>query len=318
MQDISYHVDKHSQSPHFTAALTVPLLQIFVGDKRLSIFFYIKRFFLPLFSDERFHLHSYSSYVLNGGVVDSTSYLALSRVDALTRSLEVTANNLANSNTDGFKSSRVLFSDYLSKQRNAHGLGSEKTLDYNQDKATYRETSQGTLRQTGNPLDIGINGEGFFNIRTKDGVKLTRNGQFSRTSDGTIVDLSGNALLDDQNRPITLDPNDDVYPLSIASDGTISTQRQQAIAKIGISTVDDLNTLHAEGNHLFRPTTRLHQVDNTEMRQGMLESSNVNAIQETTDLMRTQREYDLNFQLIQTESTRLQNAIDKITTEPSS
>lgn len=250
--------------------------------------------------------------------MDSTSYLALSRVDTLTRAIDVTANNLANSSTDGFKSSRVLFSDYLSKQHEAHGLGSEKNLTYNQDKATYRDTSQGALRQTGNTLDLAINGEGFFNIKTKDGTKLTRNGQFSRTSDGTIVDPSGNALLDDQNRPITIDPQDEVSPLSIASDGTISTGGQQAIAKVGISTVENLNTLHAEGNHLFRPTTKLRPVDTVEIRQGMLESSNVNAVQETTDLIRTQREYDLNFQLLQTESNRLQNAIDKITTEPNS
>lgn len=82
-----------------------------------------------------------------------------------------------------------------------------------------------------------------------------------------------------------------------------------------MATVDNLNTLKAEGNHLFNPTTPLQNVPNVEIRQGMLEASNVNAVEETTAMIKTQREYDLNFQLLQTEFTRRENAIDKITSQ---
>ncbi|QHI96465.1 flagellar basal-body rod protein FlgF (plasmid) [Aristophania vespae] len=247
--------------------------------------------------------------------MDTTSYLALSRIDTLTRALDVTANNLANTNTDGFKGSRVLFSDYLSKQHNAHGLGSEKTLNYNQDKATYRDNLQGELRTTGNPLDLAINGRGYFAVRTQQGVRLTRDGKFQYSNDGTIVDSAGNPLLDNQNRNITLDPQDIPLRLSVASDGTISTDRGR-VGSINLVTVDNTNTLKAEGDHLFRPTTPLRAVDTKEIRQGMLEASNVNPVAATTEMVKIQREYDLNFQLLQKDFTRRLNALDKITSEP--
>lgn len=248
--------------------------------------------------------------------MDVTGYLALSRIDALTRGLEVTANNLANSSTDGFKEQRVLFSDYLSRQHGDHLVNGEKVLTYNQDRSTYMDTLQGELRQTGNPLDLAINGAGYFAVRTQQGIRLTRNGQFHRSEDGTLVDSSGNALLDDQRRPITLTPDDQVLPLGIGSDGIISTEKGD-IARLGLATVDNPNTLHAEGNHLFSPANEndLRPVPTQEIRQGMLESSNVNAVEETTAMIKTQREYDLNFQLLQTEFTRRLNAIDKIATE---
>lgn len=246
--------------------------------------------------------------------MDTTGYLALSRIDALTRGLDVTANNLANASTDGFKQQRVLFTDYLSHQHGSAIMGGEKTLTYNQDKATYLDTLQGELRQTGNPLDLAINGQGYFMVRTPQGIRLTRGGQFQRSADGTIVDSSGNPLLDDQRRNITLTPQDQILPLAIESNGLISTEKG-AIARLGIATVDNPNTLHAEGNRLFNPTTELRPVAAPEVRQGMLEASNVNAVEETTAMIKTQREYDLNFQLLQTEFTRRLNAIDKITSE---
>ncbi|MCT6838792.1 MAG: flagellar hook basal-body protein, partial [Bifidobacteriales bacterium] len=229
--------------------------------------------------------------------------------------LEVTTNNLANSSTDGFKEHRVLFSDYLSRQHGADLVNGEKVLTYSQDRSTYLDTLQGELRQTGNPLDLAINGSGYFVVRTPQGLRLTRNGQLHRGEDGTIVDSSGDPVLDDQRRPITLNADEQILPLGIGADGTISTEKG-IIAKLGLATVENPNTLHAEGNHLFRPTTELQNVPTQEIRQGMLESSNVNAVEETTAMIKTQREYDLNFQLLQTEFTRRLNAIDKIPAEP--
>ncbi len=246
--------------------------------------------------------------------MDVTGYLALARIDSLTRGLEVTANNLANASTDGFKQQKVLFSDYLSPQKLGNSEGGERNLTYTQDRSTYMDTLQGELRQTGNALDLALNGQGYFMIQTAQGIRLTRNGQFQRSSDGTIVDSAGNPLLDDQRRPIQLQNQDQILPLGISSDGTISTERG-SITKLGVATVDNLNTLKAEGNHLFNPTTPLQNVPNVEIRQGMLEASNVNAVEETTAMIKTQREYDLNFQLLQTEFTRRENAIDKITSQ---
>jgi flagellar basal-body rod protein FlgF len=245
--------------------------------------------------------------------LDNTTYIALSRIDTLTRALEVTANNLANANTDGFKESKELFSDYLVKQGDVHGLPGGKEESFTQDKATYQNHLQGALRQTGNLTDFAINGEGYFAVRTTQGVRLTRNGEFHRRSDGTIVDGSGNPIVDRNGRNVVI-PQED-RELSVASDGTISTE-DGAVATIDLLTVDNPNTLMPEGSYLLKPTTPTHRVTRQEIRQGMLESSNVNAISESTRLVEIQRDYDLNFQLVQTESTRRSNAIDKITADP--
>lgn len=247
--------------------------------------------------------------------LDNTTYIALSRIDVLTRALDVTANNLANANTDGYKATRQLFSEYLVHQNDVHTPAGEKDEAYTQDKATYQDHLQGALRQTGNPTDFAINGEGYFTVRTTQGIRLTRNGQFHRRLDGTVVDGSGNPILDNNGRNLVLQQQDDV--LSVASDGTISTENGM-VGTIGLVTVDNLQTLVPEGNYLLRPTARTRAVARPEIRQGMLESSNVNPVSETTKLVEIQRDYDLTFQLLQTESTRNMNAIDKITAEPMS
>lgn len=249
--------------------------------------------------------------------MDATSYLALSHIDVLTRSLDVTANNLANASTDGFKATNMVFSDYISRQHGIHGADMEKELSYSQDKSTYRNNLQGEFHTTQNPLDLAINGQGYFSVRTPQGIRLTRDGKFQIAGDGTIVNLGGNPLLDTQNNPITLTREQIAQPLSIAVDGTISTDAG-IINTINLVNVDDPNSLQSEGDHLFRPTTPLHNAPTREIRQGMLEASNVNAVKETTDLIRLQREYDLNFQLLQKDFTRRLNAIDKITSETSS
>lgn len=247
--------------------------------------------------------------------MDNTTYIALSRIDTLTRALDVTANNLANASTDGFKASRELFSQYVVKQKEANTVAGGKEEAYTQDQATYQDHLQGQMRATGNQTDFAINGEGYFAVRTTQGIRLTRNGQFSRRMDGTIVDGSGNPVLDRQNQNLVIRLEDDI--LSVSSDGTISTQNG-AIGTIGLVTVDNVNTLTPEGAYLLKPTTQTHEVARKEIRQGMLESSNVNAVGETTRMVEIQRDYDLTFQLIQTESTRQQTAIDKITADPSS
>ncbi|RUT26226.1 flagellar basal-body rod protein FlgF [Asaia sp. W19] len=247
--------------------------------------------------------------------MDSTAYIALSRIDVLKRELDVAANNLANENTDGFKGSRELFSQYLVHQKGSGQIPGDREQAYTEDKATFRDFVQGPLRSTGNATDVAINGEGYFSVRTTQGVRLTRNGQFTRRLDGTIIDSAGNPVLDNNGRNLVL--RQESGDFSIAKDGTISTE-DGPLGMIGIVTVNNPQTLIAEGSYLLRPTTPTRQLPNPELHQAMLEGSNVNAVAETTRLVQIQRDYDLTFQLIQTETTRGMNAIDKIAAEPTS
>ncbi|NHN83989.1 flagellar basal-body rod protein FlgF [Acetobacter musti] len=240
--------------------------------------------------------------------MDNTTYIALSRMDTQMRAMSVLANNLSNADTPGYKASHVLFSDYLVKQKGSQATG-EADEAFNQDRATYRDFGQGTLQQTGNPLDIAITGEGFFSVMTAQGVRLTRNGRFQRLADGRITDDAGNVLLDRTGQPVQLRPQD--RTISLASDGTLSTENGVA-AEIGLVTVDNPYTLVGEGNQIFRPTTQTRQLDNKELRQGMLEGSNVNSMTETTNLIQLQRDFEVVSNLVESEATRRQNAIDKI------
>ncbi|GBQ93474.1 flagellar basal body rod protein FlgF [Acetobacter nitrogenifigens DSM 23921 = NBRC 105050] len=242
--------------------------------------------------------------------MDNTTYIALSRIDTEMRAMSVLANNLSNASTPGFKASHVLFSDYLVKMKGEHTTPGAATEAYNQDKATYHDFAQGALQQTGNSLDAAITGDGYFSVMTRDGVRLTRNGRFQRLSDGRITDSAGDALLDRTGQPVTLQPTD--RTVSIASDGTVSTENGVA-AEIGVVTVDNAYTLVGEGSQLFRATTATRQMTNRDIREGMVEGSNVNSMTEMTQLVQLQRDFEFNTNLIESEATRKQNAIDKIT-----
>ena len=260
--------------------------------------------------------------------MDNTVNIALSRIDVLSRALDVTANNLANANTTGFKASRSLFTAYLAKQQGTNVVPGGREEVYSQDIAIYQEHRQGPLQKTGNPLDFAIQGDGFFTVRTPAGVRLTRNGQLTRSADGTLVDSSGNPVLDINGNNINLSNSQDGRPMeniTVSLDGTISQplgqtgQGMTMKAIINVVSVDNLFTLKPEGGYLLLPTTPTHRVprERRKIRQGMIEDSNVNSVFEMTDMIRIQRDYDLNFQLLHTELTRQLNAIDKIMTEPS-
>lgn len=244
--------------------------------------------------------------------MDNTTYISLSRIQSLMNALEVTSQNLANANTAGYKSSHELFTDYLVRQKHIHDVPGERTEAYTQDRATYQDHAQGTFRKTDNLTDFAINGEGFFALRTPRGIRLTRNGRFQKRLDGSLTDQNGNALLDRFQHPIVLRNSDEI--LTVASDGTITTQ-DRTLGQINLVTVDNLYTLKPEEDNLLKPTTPIKNVAKRDIRQGMLEGSNVNMIDETTRLINIQRDYDLNFQMVQTESTRRLNAFDKITSQ---
>ena len=127
--------------------------------------------------------------------MDSASYVALSRLTAQQRALDVTATNIANADTPGFQAGRVLFSDWLNRQRGTDAPPGGRVVAYTQDRATYRDRQAGALQHTGNPLDLALSGEGYFTVETKAGTRLTRAGRFSPLADGTLADAEGNTVL---------------------------------------------------------------------------------------------------------------------------
>ena len=242
--------------------------------------------------------------------MQNTTDIALSRLVAQQRSMDVTANNIANADTPGYKTERVLFSDWLSRQSGTGIAPGDRVLAYTQDRATYRDSQAGALSQTGNPLDIALSGNGFFTVQTQAGLRLTRAGRFSLLPDGTIADINGNALLDTAGKPLQLAAGD--TDISIAGDGTVSTRTGQ-IGKIGVVAPNDPNQMRAEGGRLFDPQGPTTPVTTGQVVQGAVENSNVQPVLEMTRMMNELREFQYVTQFVQAESDREQGAIDKIT-----
>ena len=241
--------------------------------------------------------------------MELTTSIALSRLTAQMRALDVSANNLSNASTSGFRAERVLFSDWLSRQTGAHTPRGGGVIAYTQDRATYRDQRAGNLTHTGNPLDLAISGEGYFTVLTSAGPRLTRAGRFTPLTDGTIADQEGDALLDDQGQKIQLADGD--TEVTVAADGTISTANGQ-VGKIGVVTPSDANRMAQEGASNMRADTPTSPTSDPHIVQGSVEDSNVQPIMETTQMINDTREFQFLVQFIQTEADRRQNAIDKI------
>ncbi len=247
--------------------------------------------------------------------MENATTIALSRLVAQTRAMEVTANNLANTNTPGYRAERMVFADWLVREpatTNATSLPpGGRVLAYTQDRATYREQQIGTFTPTANPLDLAIGDKtGFFTVMTPNGPRLTRAGHFEQASDGSVVDAAGDKLLDNNGKPLRLTPADTV--LSVSAGGVLSSQNGR-IGQIGVVAPQDPNKLRNEGSRLLVSDSPTSPVSNPEITEGSLEDSNVQPIQETVRMMTTLREFQFTTQFVQAEADRQQSAIDKIT-----
>lgn len=236
--------------------------------------------------------------------------IALSRLVAQGRAMEVTANNIANAGTPGYRTQRMLFSDWLAREPAHAEPPGGQTLAYTQDRATYRDHQPGTLRHTANPLDLAIGGRtGWFTVLAPQGPRLTRAGHFQLDATGKIVDEQGEALLDANGKPLQTTPTD--TDLSVASDGTLASQNGQ-IGKIGVVQPNDETRLTPEGGRLMVAASPTKPVAAPAIVQGAIEDSNVSAIVELNRMTNDLREFQFTTQFIQAESDRQNGAIDKI------
>ncbi len=235
--------------------------------------------------------------------------VAASRLIVAQRALDVTAQNIANADTPGFKSQRMLFTDWLSRQGGATSAGTETSVAYVQDRATWRDQSAGSLTQTGNPFDLALAGDGYFAVATPNGARLTRSGRFGLMPDGTLADTAGNAVLDDGGQPIRLDPAD--TNVTVSGDGTLSGRNGQ-IGKLGVVQPTDPMRITAEGGALFRADVPTTPVTSPNLVQGAIEGSNVQPVLEVTRMMDGLRQFQFVSALVQAEDDRQQSSIDKL------
>jgi len=241
--------------------------------------------------------------------MSNPGYIALSRMIAQQRALDVRAANIANVSTPGYKAETVNFSDYLVRQTGVKTPSGGRTVAMVTDRASWRDFSQGELSKTGNALDLAIQGEGFFAVQTPRGERYTRAGRFTLSPAGQIVDGSGNAVLGVDGHPLSVPAGD--ASIGVSSDGTVSTESGE-LGKLRIMQFDNQEALQGEGNLLFASAQPGHQAEQPTVAQGAVEGTNIQGVAELTKMMNDLREFEYASQFADAEAQREQNAIDKI------
>jgi flagellar basal body rod protein FlgG len=220
------------------------------------------------------------------GITDQVS----TSIDALTREFDVIAHNLANVSTVGYKRRCNAFSKSLDAQ-NAETY-SPGTIDLN----SVFDFSQGSVVETGRPLDIALYGKGFYVIETPEGPLYTRNGTFLTNQNRQIVDSQGRSVAG-QAGPITIPNNVGISQLNVSSDGTISAGGI-AIGKFRlVDFSEDENKLVPTGESCYRmPDENIQPVaaEHIVVKQGYQEASNVKIIDELVDMILVSRLYEAN------------------------
>lgn len=227
--------------------------------------------------------------------MDSGLYAAYTGLLARTEALDTAANNLANAGTVGFRAQRDYFRGVLAGldgSTSASQVGNAIN-DYGVLGGNLIDEGQGTITATGNPLDLALNGQGFFAIQTLQGVQYTRDGGFTRSSGGQLQTQHGEPVLDASGQPITI-PSGTV---DIAPDGSISvtTPDGSAIAgKIGIFSFPSETDLTALGTNRFgAPAGTQPITSDATIQQGALEGANLDAVHGTMQLILIQRQAEM-------------------------
>jgi flagellar basal-body rod protein FlgF len=240
--------------------------------------------------------------------MDNTLYVSLSRQMALQHELDVIANNVANVDTAGFKVESLTMQEQP-EALPADGSG-PSLVKFVLDSGVVRDFGQGALKETGGPLNLAIDGEGFFRITTAAGERYSRDGRFTMDAQGRIVTASGDPVQGDGG-DIVLDPTRGEP--KIAQDGTVS-QRGQIVARISLVNFANLSALSKAGNGYYANVSNLQPqaAAAARIRQGMLESSNVEPITQMTRLIEVTRAYENISKMIQNTADLSSKSIDKL------
>lgn len=255
--------------------------------------------------------------------MNSALWVSKTGLDAQQTRMNTISNNLANANTTAFKRGRAAFEDLMYQNiRQVGGQTSQETESpsgLNQGTgvrvvSTEKLFGQGNMIQTENPLDVAIEGEGFFEIRLPDGSQAyTRDGSFQLSSEGEMVTSSGYAL----EPGIQIPPG--AQSVTIGSDGTVSAQLSGQAEPVQIGTIQLTNFinpggLQPRGKNLYVQTAASGAPEPGTpgfnglgtLQQGALESSNVNVVEEMVNMIETQRAYEINSKSISSADQMLQ------------
>ena len=241
-------------------------------------------------------------------------YTSTSGMMATRRNLDIVSNNLANANSGGFKRKEGIkrsfperMISHFEKGKSPRELGSLGTgvmLD-----ESFTDYSTGEFNHTGNSLDMGIEGQGFFEIQTPQGVRYTRNGNFTLNGDGEIVTQQGHYLLDETGETIQTVDDSEIY---VDNEGQIYLDDLEGTRIRTVDFGDREEQLERVGENLFAYHGEdVFEREESNVRQGFLEGSNVNVVEEMTKMIEINRLYEAGQKAIQGMDETLGKAVNE-------
>lgn len=223
--------------------------------------------------------------------MDNIAYLSLSQAAMLQRASDITANNIANASTAGFRAAKVSFGEMVVDTGSKDAMA---PMSYALDRGTYTDVSQGAMTPTGNPLDIAVQGTGWLAYERLDGqTALGRDGNLTVNAEGDLVTSAGHRVLDIGGAPINIPL--EAGAVSIARDGTIAGADGEVIGRIGVFDSPEASDWKRLDGGMLAPRegvpALVPALDST-ISQGFVEGSNSNPVLDMTTMISQQRAFE--------------------------
>jgi flagellar basal-body rod protein FlgF len=240
--------------------------------------------------------------------MDQISVLAASGLRARMQSLDLLANNIANSSTSGYKGDGEFYSLFTSEAASGEVTDPAATLPMIERQWT--DFGQGLLEPTNNSLDFGLSGKGFFVASGPSGPLYTRNGSFHVSTKGTLVTADDYPLLDQNGQAINADPS---VPIDVAPDGSIH-QRGQLLGQFKLVNFKDPSILTKQGAAYFNNSSDQKPVDTSDIQvhQGQVENSNVSPAQGAVRLVNVMRQFEMMQKAVSLSNDMSRKAIEEV------
>jgi len=222
--------------------------------------------------------------------MDSGFYAAMTGLEARTQAVDAAAGNLANAQTPGYRAEREFFRSVLLTPDALSSQLGQAVDNYGLLGGDRLSMAQGALQQTGNPLDLAIEGQGFFLVQTDHGPRYTRDGGFKRAQSGQLVTRTDEAVLSQTGQTIQIPPGD----VSVGADGSISVAGG-VVAQVGVFTFPAGTQLMPEGaNRYVAPAgVAAEPAKEATVHQGAIEGANQDVVQGSLDLIVMQRQAEM-------------------------
>ena len=256
--------------------------------------------------------------------MENALLVGLSRQIALSRELDIVANNIANIDTRGYKADNAAFSEFLMPgARDNDFAGKDRRISFVQDRASWIDLSPGAIERSGNPLDLAIDGKGYLVVQTPRGQRYTRNGALSINATGQLVTSEGYQVLG-TGGPITFQPTD--HDVTISPAGIITVREGASTAdaprgQLQIVSFDKPQLLQKDGSSTLMAPAGVNSTPaprSVTVVQGAVEKSNVRAVVEMARMIQITRNYTDIAAILQQQGDMRRNSLQQLSQAPSS